>query len=66
MTMTPEEDAQTAALQEYFEDNTPAGYGAAFRAGWKAGRVYEVGICPNCPPIFERRQQPARREEGQG
>jgi hypothetical protein len=40
-----EEDAQTAALQEYFEDNRPAGYGAAFRAGWDAGRRYEVGMC---------------------
>jgi hypothetical protein len=35
-----EEDAQTAALQVYFEDNRPAGYGASFRAGWDAGRDY--------------------------
>jgi hypothetical protein len=27
-----EEDAQTAALQEYFDSDKPAGYGAAFRA----------------------------------
>lgn len=40
-----EEDAQTAALQEYFDSNTPAGYGASFRAGWTAGRIYEVGSC---------------------
>lgn len=40
-----EEDAQTAALQEYFDSSTPAGYGASFRAGWNAGRVYAVGIC---------------------
>jgi hypothetical protein len=40
-----EDDAQTAALQEYFDSNTPAGYGASFRAGWQAGRIYEVGVC---------------------
>jgi hypothetical protein len=39
--MTTEEDAQTAALQEYFDSNTPAGYGASFRAGWEAGRGFE-------------------------
>ena len=39
-----EEDAQTAALQEYFDSNAPAGYGASFRAGWSAGRIYEVGV----------------------
>lgn len=36
--MSDEEDAQTAALQEYYDSNRPAGYGASFRAGWDAGR----------------------------
>jgi hypothetical protein len=37
--MADDEDAQTAALQEYFDSNKPAGYGASFRAGWNAARV---------------------------
>lgn len=41
VTSEREEDAQTAALQEYFDGNKPAGYGASFRAGWDAGRDYE-------------------------
>ena len=38
-----EEDVQTTALQEYFDSNAPAGYGAAFRAGWAAAkkRIHE-------------------------
>ncbi len=53
--MTPEEDAQTAALQTYFEDNTPAGYGASFRAGWREGRIYEAGSCTHGGDYIELR-----------
>ncbi len=31
-----EEDAQTAALQEYFDNYAPASSEASFRAGWQA------------------------------
>lgn len=54
-----EEDAQTAALQEYFDSDTPAGYGASFRAGWAAGRTWASWatrisfVCANCSEEFE-------------
>lgn len=57
--MTTEEDAQTAALQEYFDSDTPAGYGASFRAGWAAGRTWASWatrisfVCANCSEEFE-------------
>ena len=51
---TPEEDAQTAALQEYFDSHQPAGYGASFRAGWDAGKRWAFkrdleAITARCP-----------------
>jgi DNA-directed RNA polymerase subunit RPC12/RpoP len=57
--MATEEDAQTAALQEYFDSDTPAGYGASFRAGWAAGRAWASWatrisfVCANCSEEFE-------------
>jgi DNA-directed RNA polymerase subunit RPC12/RpoP len=57
--MTTEEDAQKAALQEYFDSDTPAGYGASFRAGWAAGRTWASWatrisfVCANCSEEFE-------------
>jgi hypothetical protein len=52
-----EEDAQTAALQEYFDSNTPAGYGASFRAGWEAGRLYGATHAPGWTTLIDQRDR---------
>jgi hypothetical protein len=52
-----EEDAQTAALQEYFDGNTPAGYGAAFRAGWDAGKRWGATEVPGWTTLIDERDR---------
>jgi DNA-directed RNA polymerase subunit RPC12/RpoP len=51
--------AMQEALREYQEDNRPAGYAAAFEAGWVAGRTWASWatrisfVCANCSEEFE-------------
>ena len=58
-----DEDAQTAALQEYFDSNKPAGYGASFRAGWNAARASDRDYLSSVDQADAFQQQYAEERE---
>jgi hypothetical protein len=63
-----EDDAVRAALQEYYEDNRPAGYGAAFRAGWEAHKQWAATPIPEPirGPCWHGDSRSCMCEDGEG